>query len=589
MPAPQTGNPLLDMLGFGGSLGFQGLGGVLGGNIEEWWRNAAVNAFNTSMANLGGIYNQYQPQLSSQREYAMRLLDPSTAHINNWLYGMTDQFAQRPDQITQLFRDSGMYQTPEMNAAQLALGNAAGQMGPIGQLAGQGFAGGGWTPQYQQLFDRGFDILGGAGPAMGSMLDVGPNLLGMRGQNQFTMNTQARMMDAINQGGMNPYLQALGGTGMGLMQNPRTPGLDLMGQLGAQGAGGMFGVGGLTPTGATGEAVALEGLLRGGGTPTTDILQGRGSDLALREALLPMGTAISAAGDMAANQAIAQYEAAQRRAEARGGGPGPVRGGLQNQGMAEYADAAARLVADSERQAMMQQQGLQLQQMGMGAGMAGQAGGLEAGRLGTFGDILRGLEGTANQRFGIGGGMLTDSERIALQRLSTGMQGVTGMQGAANDVIRALSSPGIAGMQAEIARMGLGGDLSNMFTQNQLGALGTLGNIAGNQNQYALGLGGLGIQAPQAMGNLYNQQFGNWLGAGQLGVNRANMIGNQWLGADQNRLNQMGQVQNQWTQAMNPFNQVSQQLNNLAQNWIRGATGAFSNAGPMNPWANLGG
>jgi hypothetical protein len=565
-----------------------GIGGAIGaGNIEEWWRNAAVTAFNTANAGLSGIYGQLNPQWGGIRDYTQRILDPSTAHLNNWLYPMTDQLANRQGDITQLFRDSGMYTTPDMNAAQLALGGAAGQMQGIGPMAQQVFAGGGWTPQYQGMTDRGFDILHGAGPAMGSLLDVGPNLLGMRGQNQFTMNTQARMMDAINQGGMNPYLQALGGTGVNLMQNPYTPGINAMGQLGMQGAGGMFGVGGLTPTGATGEAVALEGLLRGGGTPTTDLLQGRGTDLALREALLPMGLAISGAGDMAANQAIAQYEAAQRRAEARGGGPGPVRGGLQNAGMAEYADAAARLVSDAERKAMMEQQGLQLQQMGMGAGMAGQAGGLEAGRLGTFGDILRGLETSATQRYGVGGGLMSDAERIALQRLSTGMQGVTGMQGAANDVIRALSQPGIAGMQAEIARMGLGGDLANMFTQNQLGALGTLGNIHANQNQYALGMGNLGWQAPQAMGNLYNQQFGNWLGAGQLGVNRANMMGNQWLQSDVNRINQLGQVQNAWNQAMNPYAAIGPQLTGLASNWIGNIGSAFRGAAPMNPYQNL--
>jgi hypothetical protein len=322
---------------------------------------------------------------------------------------------------------------------------------------------------------------------------------------------------------------------------------------------------------------------------------------------LPFQTAIDMAGDQAAGSARDIMQAAQRRASARDTDSGVVRSGLPSGELAKYQDAAARQVSDAQRAAMLGQQALQLQQAGLGSQMAQGGLGSESQRIGTFGNILGDIEGVATQRLGVGGGMMADSEQIAAQRLlssmgllpdiaSTAFGGVgqagtqrllgalgliPGMQNSATSQVGTYGNLGLGGMENELARMGLGGQFTNQFTGNRLNALGTIGNIMGNQNQYALGLGGLANQGWGGMGSLYNQQFGNYLGGGQLGVNRAGQLGNQWLQADQNRMSQLGQVGNIWQQAMQPYADVTGQLANMANMWGQNVGGAFRGAGNL--------
>lgn len=568
------------------------LGGITGGKAQEWLRQALINQYNLSLGAYGGAMDYYLPHSQGQRDYAMRLLDPTTAHLNNWLYPMTDEFAGRQGDITQLFRDSGMYMTPEMQATLAGMGGAAGGVGPTGQIAGQGFAGGGWTPIYQQGFDRGFDILQGQGAPMGALAGVGTDLMGARGQNRFTTDLQKMMAGALAQGGMTQPLHGGMDAAFALMAGGgMTPGLQNLGGFGTQGLMGTAGVGGLTPTGATGEAVALQALLEEGMTPATQALAGRGLELAQRDAVLPIEKAMSAAGDIAAGKARGFMRQALRQAEARDRTPGIVRSGLPDASLARFQDQAARMVADAELSTMLSQQDLMLKQMGLGADMSQRAKALETDRIRAYGDILRSMENVAAGRFGTSGGMLSDAERLALSRYGTGLKAIPTLQGSATDIMGVLGGLGTTAMGHEISRMGLGANMANMFTGNQLSALNAIMGGHANQNQYALGLGRLALQAPQVSGNLYNQMFGNYLGAGQLGVNRANQMGNLWLQGDVNRMNQMGQVQNMWNMAMNPYMNTGNNLINLAQTWANQAGGTFRGAGSItgSPWGALGG
>lgn len=552
------------MQGAGSLLG--GIGALLGSRASDWMRGALTDQQATAMAAYAGAmdpwWQMYQGAVMPGYGWADR-----ADEMRNWAgnYGpYTGANQITPQSITQLYQALGMNTTPAMEGAQQGIGETAGSLTGTRNLAGQGFAGGGWTPMYQQLFDRGSEMLTGAGWQNAAPAGVGGDLLGQRGQNVYTQALQNAALGGLQTQGMNPYLAAgqdiaLADLAMGGM----TPGL-----AGLQGMGaGMLQQGGGTPEIAAMSGVGLEGLLRGGGTPTTDLLQGVGGNIFAQEALLPMEQAISAAGDIASNQAISQYEAAQRRAQARGGGPGPVRGGIQNAGMMDYADQAARLISDAQNQAMMQQQQLQLQQRGMGGQVATGAGQLEAGRLGQFGDMMGAGAGLQAQRLGLGAGMITDPARIAAARMGQSYGAIPGMQGAGTDVLSALLGAGQGGMNAEIARMGLGGDLLQNYNQNRLQALGSLGNIQGLQNQYALGLGGLQNQMAGTQGNLLSNQFQNWLGGGQQGINRASAISGNWLGA-QSGTQGWNQLANQmWSTGMGmPMNAMGQ-LADIARGW----------------------
>jgi len=97
--------------------------------------------------------------------------------------------------------------------------------------------------------------------------------------------------------------------------------------------------------------------------------------------------------------------------------------------------------------------------------------------------------------------------------------------------------------------------------------MGQLGNIQANQNNYALGLGGLQNQMAGTQMSGLNSQFGNWLGGAQSGMDRANMIQGGWLGAQQGTQGWNNQANNMWSTGMGmPMNAMSQ-LSNLAQGW----------------------
>jgi hypothetical protein len=561
--------------------------GILGGfnqqNLNQWIQGGLSTQYLNNLANYGGAMSSWWPMAGpmsgaglgwSERADELRRASVANQDI------MTR--AMNPETLTQLYRDSGMFMTPEMQAAQLALGGTAGAFTPARNTALQGFMGGGWTPQYQQTFDRMAAMRDGQGWQMAQPANIGGELLSARGQTPESVAMRSAMTNALNTGGMNPYLWGGQQSAAGVLGNQGyTPGLAGLSQQGAQ----IMSEGGWDPYTAAAGAIGTEGLLRGGGTATTDALQAVGTNLAAREALMPMDKVISAAGDRAGNQAINQFQAAQRRAEARGGGPGAVRGGIQNAGMADYADQAARMVADAQNQAMMSQQGLQLQQRGMGQQMAQQAGQLEGSRLGTMSSILGGAEQARQGMYGYGASMMPQAESIAAQRMGQAYGAIPGMQQAGTAALNAYGGLGQGGMSNELARLGLGGNLLDQYNQTRLGAQGLFNQAMGQQNQYALGMGNLAQGMGGLQGDLYGQQFGNYLGGGQLGMNRASNIANAWT-QGVNAQQGWNQLANQGFQAgMGAAQFPAQGLMDLARTWAGGAATNFNQQGMAAPWA----
>jgi len=423
---------------------------------------------------------------------------------------LMEQMGQSQNDILPLFRDSGLFWTPQQEAA-------AGGMQGIGDISSQLFAGGGWTPQGQSIFDMllgPYGIASGENYPMNIMRDTGIGLFGNQGQTALTQMLPGQAMMGLYQGGQTPELQNLS-------------------QAGQQSLFGSYGVGGLTPTGAVGEGVGLEGLLLGGASPYTEYLQSVGADIAGRDPLLTMHQAMTMSRDQAATEAKQQGEALRRRALARGGGPGAVvASGLTNQAEADFADQIGQGQAAAMRDAMMKQQGLQLQGQDIATKMALGAGDLERERLSEFSGLLRGLEDTASRRFGLGGSLMSDAERVAVDRMRT------------------LGELGLGGMRAEDARMGTALQALEQYSGSRQSGLNAAIQALANQNQYALGGGSLARGTWQDLMN-------SMLSSGRLGMDRATNISGAMSQLFGNRLQGANIGQNILSSMYNPWASMS--------------------------------
>lgn len=379
----------------------------------DWWQNSANPARDS--------------YLQGRDWYNNALFAPGGSQEN--LINLMSQFPGLIEKYTGNPFDVGIN-----GAMQSLLDQNAERMGyydPIADTAQAGFLGGGWTPQREASQNILMQILQGQGAQMGTLSDVGTDLLGQRGQTAFTRGYQDRGMDAMNSGGMTDPLR-------------------------------------------TAQEIA-------------NAAGARGLDLINREALLTPDQAANFAGESAAQATQGAYQRAQRQALARRGKAASVvaAGGNEMDPMSEWADAASRNVADARRKALMEQQGLGLQQMGLGSQMA----------LGS-------------------GGLFPD-----LQRAATGNVGTIG-------------GLGLNAAQLENARMGTGNSLLDTYLQAQGRAGGLMNQSMTDQGNYALGLGGLGINAQNAGQVGRNNLFGNYLAGGQLGgqLNQQNFgMNNQYF------------------------------------------------------------
>ncbi len=482
------------VLGLGGPLGMI-LDAIYNGNQDQWMKAAAIQMLNYARQ-VGQISNDRYNQIAGP---LIQGLQQTQGQSQAYLWGgegngpgqipqMGGAMQDFQQGIPDLFRNSGGYSTPQMDQAYQGMFNLNSGAQQTGDLAGQVFAGGGWSPFGQQVLDRAMEMGGGQGWQMGQMASTGGSLLGQFGVNGLTSATQ------------NAALAGLAGQG-------RTPGIDALSQAGQSTLQGMFGTGGLTPTGAVGEGVGLQQLLEGGRTPETQFLAQRGATQAGDEPLLPMDQALNFARQEAAQNVHGQREGAMRQILSRGGGPAALSqggmGGTQASGVAEFADYALEAESKAIRDALMNQQGLQLQRQKQGTEMSLGALDQERARQGVATSLLGNLEDVASRRFGIGGGMMSDAERTAATREL------------------GLGSLGISGGQLENARMQTGGSLLDEYNRLRLGGLSLGQQGLEGMNRYALGAGGLQNSMLNTQGQNYNNILNNVLQGGQLGLNRA--------------------------------------------------------------------
>lgn len=443
---------------------------------QKWLEDFAINELN----NKRGVQNFGQDRWMSNFDPAR----DQALQLNNWftpaLFGENGSQANLINMMTQfpglLERYTGNPFEAGINGEmQSLLGQNAERMGyydPIADTAQQGFLGGGWTPNREASQNILMQILQGQGAPMGTLEGVGTDLLGQRGQTAFTRGYQDRGMDAMNSGGMTDPLRTA--------------------QQIANSAGA------------------------------------RGLDLINKDYLMSPDEAANAAGEDAARATQGAWERATRHALARRGKAAAVvaAGGAEQKSANEYQNEAAEAVASARRKARYEQQGLGLQQMGLGSQMA----------LGS-GGLFPQLQNSATSNAGTIGGL------------------------------------GLNAAQLENARMGTGGNLLNTYLDAQGRAGGLMNQSMTDQGNYALGLGGLGINAQNAGQAGRNNLFGNYLAGGQLG----GQLNNQNFGMNNQYFqNLLGLNRDNMTNYMSGLNS----LINLGGQGITWGTAGMGNTAP---------
>ena len=388
---------------------------------QKWLEDFAINELNNKRAAQNFGQDRWMSNFDPARDQALQLKNwftPALFGENGSQANLINLMTQFPGLIEQY--TGNPFDVGINGAMQSLINQNAERMGyydTTADTAQAGFLGGGWTPQREATQNTLMEILQGSTDPMRTLADIGPDLLRQRGQTAFTQGYQDRGMDAMNSGGMTDPLR-------------------------------------------TAQEIA-------------NAAGARGLDLINREALLTPDQAANFAGESAAQATQGAYQRAQRQALARRGKAASVvaAGGNEMDPMSEWADAASRNVADARRKALMEQQGLGLQQMGLGSQMA----------LGS-------------------GGLFPD-----LQRAATGNVGTVG-------------GLGLNAAQLENSRMSTGNAILDNYLQAQGRAGGLMNQSMTDQGNYALGLGGLGINAQNAGQAGRNNLFNNYLAGGQFGA-----------------------------------------------------------------------
>lgn len=567
-------------------------GGLQGDQYRQWAQGLGTQALNQLTANLGTgheIWNNYAPQTGAHGMFNLEnfmsqmwgpegLFSQTRAGLGNDQSALLNYFMQNQIPGTQ----------QGVQDANQGIRQLLESMGGMTGLAGQLFAGGGWTPQGQQGFDQINQFLTQTNPGNRNQLagDVFAELLNNRGNTQMTSGMQEIAQGVLGAGGFTPTLNAAGPAILNLLgAGGNTSGQDTLRQI----AQSIFGASGLTDTGAVGEGVALEGLLDGGQTDLTRALSAMGINLAGQDNVMsPMQAAAFAANDAMAT-AKKQYETAYNRAVERGGGPGPtVANGAQAGAMAEFADEISAHRAKALSDTLLSQQGLALQKQGLGSSMALGAGGLDRDRLGTFSSLLGGLEDVASRRFGIGSGMLSGAEELNNARLLGGLNFIPALQNAATSNAGVFGNLGLGAGNLAQGNLDMSGDFMNQLAQLNLGGMGAFGSLLGNQNQYALGGGQLFNQMTQNQGNMFSQLVNNLMSGGNLGMGQTGLLSNI---LNQNANQNMGLLNFTGGGLQSAFNPLLN-LSGSGMDLIRTALSGFpslagSFAGNSNPWAPL--
>lgn len=353
--------------------------------------------------------------------------------------------------------------------------------------------------------DRALDIGMGQGAPVGALSDTGLGLLGSGGKTQLGESGKGVAQYLFDTLGMAPSLQGLQKIAGDIYTDKGfTPGLRTLSGMGEKAAGGTFGIEGLTPTGAAAQGTALETLLQGGENPATDFLTQRGAELSGKDALIPMDQRIALARDMAGTQGIKTYRKILEKAFRRGGGPANIMAGNQNEVMSEFGDDLLQKEAEAVRNAMTDQQQLQLQEQGQGFGAMGKGQDIATGRTGQAGDLASKLENASTARFNVGGGLMSDAEKQATMRTFEALGLIPQTESLANERLKTGFGIG-SGMEGlDLSRMKFGGDLLNSYNDTRLRGL----NLAMAPEEFAMknlfNASGLRNSTATTQGDLFN-------------------------------------------------------------------------------------
>lgn len=563
-----------DMLG--GAAG--NMQGFMGGTQQQLLDYLQQTAPQFMMpGDMSAYYNS--PMADIGRSYA----DP-TNFLSGRMYGVQDQYQPTLDMFSRmgLGQDQGM-------AALLERGNnLVDQFGNTGSnmnaqdAAGRAFSAGGYSPQFTDLQNRGnalFDT-GGYNPAIQSMSGTATNALAGLGPGGAGRQTQGGILGGAGQqaiagllspmampmlqSGISP--QQLSGAFMQGMDSGYTPQNMGVGAMGFQGmqdllnrngqiddviAAANQAFTGQLPGGAGGDPFLsqinsaigrLGGISVGGGGGASGASAGsmgpmqedlaamlaRGRELFSRESLIPMSQRISMARDEAANAIQGQAEAARRFALSRGGGGPVLASGTANQLMMDWGDQMARAQAEAQRNAILDQQGLQLQQQMQGGQVGIGAANADTNRqqVAASRDIASANNAT---QASVANAQMANSAAIQNAQLQMAAQ-----QAALQAAIAARGQnygQSQAGLSALLGAQQLANQRGGIFNDAMLGALSDATNRYGIGMQALPGLANADVNRMQVQGNFINQWNQNDtarnLGAGQLALQGSQIAGDQ--------------------------------------------------------------
>lgn len=561
------------------------LGGAAG-NIGNYIQNSQQQLIDYLTQNIPqfGMPGDMQSFYNSPMADIGRNYDDPSGFLLSRMYGAQDQYQPMID----MFSRMGLGEDQGIDALLQRGNNLVDQFGNTGynmnaqDNAGRAFSAGGYSPQFTDLQNRGnalFDS-GGYNPAIASMSGTATGALAGLAPGGSGRTTQGQILGApgqqalaglfspmatpMLQSGISPQqLSSAFSQGMSSGYTPQNLGVGALGYEGMMNLLGREGqlddvtryaqqaFTGQLPGGAGGDPFMgqinnlvgrLSGISVGGGGGASgasagsmgpmdadlEAMKQRGRELFARESLIPMSQRISMARDEAANAIAGQAEAARRFALSRGGG-GPVSAsGTANQLMMDWGDQMARAQAEAQRNAVLDQQNLQLQQQMQGG---------QVGIAATNADTNR-QQVAASRDIASANNATQASVANAQMSNSASMQNAQLQMAAANAAINAaIQARGQnygqsqAGLQAMLSAQGLANQRGQIFNDAMLGGMNDATARYGIGMQTLPGLANADVNRMQTQGNFINQWNQNdtarMLGAGQLGVSASQIAGDQ--------------------------------------------------------------
>jgi hypothetical protein len=373
----------------------------------------------------------------------------------------------------------------------------------IGSLIGRG----GQTDDTRRLFERATQW--GPGEGMGEVLNVGQQLLNTRGRTPTLQNMMDRSIDALNSGGFTGDLQQASSL-----------------------AGAVGSTGGRTAETGAAQAALLPLIFGGGADPSISRLEDKSYELANEKSTLPLGMKLALTRDQAGRASKQAAEAAIRRASARSGDFG-----VNGNDMREFAEMSSANEANALASTLFGHEDSLLKDKGLRtSALSGAEAALKA----------------KNERLGIGTQGISNLSRIEGDKTIAAINALADVNRAATSRAGTYGNLGLGAEGQAASNMGLGGNLTNMFNQNDLSRIG-------------LGLNALGLEQSNLFGgaNALNSLVGT-------GLYGNNLAGDMYLRNQGLNVNRAG---GQMDALMRAFGLGGQTIDQGLMNSYRGATG----------------